>query len=56
MADRSTLDQTLRAAGFDPASGITVMRNNQLVAKDSWAQTVMENDDSLTVLMAIEGG
>ncbi|MBX2867325.1 MAG: sulfur carrier protein ThiS [Acidiferrobacterales bacterium] len=51
-----TLEQILNDVGIDPASGVTVMRNNKLVTNDSWSRTAMEDGDTLTVLMAIEGG
>ena len=50
------LKQVLEMAGFDNLEGLVVLVNNQGVPQQDWPNTRVQDNDSIKILSAIEGG
>jgi thiamine biosynthesis protein ThiS len=50
------LEQVLKMAGFDHLEGLVVLINNQGIPQQDWPKTRVQDNDSIKVLSAVEGG
>ena len=50
------LEQVLEMSGFDNLEGLVVLINNQGIPQQDWPRIQIQNNDSIKILSAIEGG
>ena len=50
------LDKVLELAGFDNLEGLVLLLNNKGVPQQDWSETRIQDNDSIKILSAIEGG
>jgi sulfur carrier protein len=52
----TTVAALVKSLGRDPGKGIAVAVNGEVVARGSWEETTLAEDDRVEVLTAIGGG
>ena len=48
--------ELLQSAGFDNLEGVVLLVNNKGVPEQDWPETQIQDNDSVKLLSAIEGG
>ena len=51
-----TLNQLLELIGRTDTRGIAVAKNNEVVPRDFWTHTYMNEDDKIMIIQATQGG
>ncbi len=52
----STLQALLDSLGLSDRTGIAVARNDLVVPRPRWSQTLLQENDSITLIQATQGG
>ena len=52
---KTTLDQLINEKGFDQ-SGLVVELNLQIIKKENWSKTVLNQDDKIEFVTFVGGG
>ncbi|QJD80002.1 sulfur carrier protein ThiS [Spirosoma rhododendri] len=52
----STLQELLNSLGLSDRKGIAVARNDLVVPRPRWPQTPLQENDSITLIQATQGG
>lgn len=52
----STLLELLDSLGLSDRTGIAVARNDLVVPRPRWSQTTLQENDSITLIQATQGG
>ncbi len=50
------LEEALKLSGIKSFQGIAVAVNNQVIPKNKWNEYQLNNNDSITVIRAAQGG
>jgi len=56
ITNADTLQAFLRLSTFDNKDGIAVAINNQVIPRDHWFSTKLQEDDKVIIITATQGG
>ena len=56
LASGTTVDAVVRALGTEPARGVAVAVDGEVVPRSAWEHTVLADGQELEVLRAVQGG
>ncbi len=55
ISENSTVEKLLQQLNI-ASNGIAVAVNNEIVSKEKWNDTILNNNDQLTIIQATQGG
>ncbi len=55
ISENSTVEKLLQQLNI-ASNGIAVAINNEIVSKEKWNDTILNNNDQLTIIQATQGG
>lgn len=56
VSEACTLQQMLDTVLLQPAKGIAVAVNQEIIAKSNWSNHFLKSGDNLTIIKATQGG
>jgi sulfur carrier protein len=56
VSEACTIQQMLDTVLLQPAKGIAVAVNQEIIAKSNWSNHFLESGDNITIIKATQGG
>ncbi len=55
ISENSTVEKLLEQLNI-VVNGIAIAINNEIIAKERWGKTFLQNEDQVTIIQATQGG